>query len=182
MLLFWNTPRRPSWQLAECLAVNIDVYRICWTSSTFWNGFCISILLAIFAVCAGCKRLWHVAKLPHCIPWPHIILLPSQSVRLLQRLISRLGQSLCGWWQRAWVVYVQYVFMNILRISMYDFEKIWRFSDSPSWAFQQCPRHLPGAPFGPARSEFADRLTEIVKGETLPTVLLADLNFPEKAL
>jgi len=43
------------------------------------------------------------------------------------------------------------------------------------------PRHLPGAPFGRARKEFADCIAGIVKGEKLPTVLLADLNFPEKA-
>jgi len=40
---------------------------------------------------------------------------------------------------------------------------------------------VPGAPFGRARREFADCLAEIVKGEKLPTVLMADLNFPEKA-
>jgi hypothetical protein len=43
------------------------------------------------------------------------------------------------------------------------------------------PRHLPGAPFGRARKEFADCIAGIVKGEKLRTVLLADLNFPEKA-
>eukprot|EP00435_Cladocopium_sp_Y103_P064114 s86_g25.t1 len=42
--------------------------------------------------------------------------------------------------------------------------------------------HLPGAPFGRARQEFADCMASIVKGEKLPTVLLADLNFPEKAI
>ena len=40
---------------------------------------------------------------------------------------------------------------------------------------------MPGAPFGRARREFADRLAEIVNGKKLPTVLMADLNFPEKA-
>ena len=43
------------------------------------------------------------------------------------------------------------------------------------------PRHLPGAPFGRACKEFADCIAGIAKGEKLPTVLLADLNFPEKA-
>jgi hypothetical protein len=43
------------------------------------------------------------------------------------------------------------------------------------------PRHVPGAPFGPARREFADCLANMVKGKQLPTVLLGDLNFPEKA-
>ncbi|CAL1151551.1 unnamed protein product, partial [Cladocopium goreaui] len=42
--------------------------------------------------------------------------------------------------------------------------------------------HVPGAPFGCARREFADRLAEIVNGKKLPTVLMADLNFPEKAV
>ncbi|CAK9025248.1 Protein NLRC3 [Durusdinium trenchii] len=42
--------------------------------------------------------------------------------------------------------------------------------------------HVPGDPFGPARREFADCLVSIVYGEELPTVLLADLNFPEKAV
>ena len=39
--------------------------------------------------------------------------------------------------------------------------------------------HVPGAPFGPARSEFVECLASL-KG-TVPTVLMADLNFPEKA-
>ena len=45
----------------------------------------------------------------------------------------------------------------------------------------KCLRHVPGAPFGPARREFADCLAKMVKGKQLPTVLLGDLNFPEKA-
>lgn len=43
------------------------------------------------------------------------------------------------------------------------------------------PRHMPDAPFGRAPAEFADCLASIVKGEKLPTVLLGDLSFPEKA-
>ena len=43
-------------------------------------------------------------------------------------------------------------------------------------------RQLPGAPFGRARREFADCMASIVHRKKLPTVLLADLNFPEKAL
>ena len=41
-------------------------------------------------------------------------------------------------------------------------------------------RHLPGKPFGPARQEFADSLAQLLK-EDLPTLLLADINFPEEA-
>ena len=39
----------------------------------------------------------------------------------------------------------------------------------------------PAPLLGRARKEFADCIAGIVKGEKLPTVLLADLNFPEKA-
>lgn len=54
----------------------------------------------------------------------------------------------------------------------------------PMWhraALAQRLRHLPGAPFGPARRDFANCLASIVNGKVLPTVLLGDLNFPEKA-
>ena len=41
-------------------------------------------------------------------------------------------------------------------------------------------RHLPDEPYGPARRELAKCVAEVA-GDTLDTVLLGDLSFPEEA-